>query len=178
MCTIWVICGLSNIDSSIASTLCFSHVPGMMVTCATDKTVTLWDTHNTAIANETTTQSLTPPSACGTKDMGVGKLYTVSFYPSTPWLLGCGGAGNEVALWDLSRHEGIQGRFGNRIIVNGESSSSKTATTSVETDFEAIMSNTNINGKDESSSSTNKKKSGKKKKKGGNKQKKAHRKGR
>jgi hypothetical protein len=46
--------------------------------------------------------------------MGVGKLYTISFYPSSPWLLACGGGGKEIALWDLSSESALQSRFGSR----------------------------------------------------------------
>lgn len=87
-----------------------SKIPGMMATCAVDKTVTLWDTYNSDGA-----PSNAPPHACGNKDMGVGKLYTMSFYPSSPWLLGCGGSGKELALWDLSSESALRNRFGSRI---------------------------------------------------------------
>ena len=85
-----------------------SHVPGLMVTCSIDKTITLWDAHNIDVA---TPSKVLPPKTCGSKDMCVGKLYTVGFYPSSPWLLGCGGSGNELALWDLSSEETIQKSF-------------------------------------------------------------------
>ena len=78
----------------------------MLATCAVDKTVTLWDTQQE--------NANMPPRACGNKDMKVGKLYTVNFYPSTPWLLGCGGGGKELALWDMSEDEAVQRRFGSR----------------------------------------------------------------
>ena len=81
----------------------------MLATCAVDKTVTLWDTYN-----ESGSFAEAPPRACGNKDMGVGKLYTVNFYPSAPWLLGCGGGGKELALWDMSRERAVQNRFAKR----------------------------------------------------------------
>jgi periodic tryptophan protein 1 len=89
-----------------------AQVPGLMVTCSIDKTITLWDVHPTgggekALANPA-------PKPCGTKDMCVGKLYTVGFYPSAPWLLACGGSGNELALWDLSEEVAIQEQFRGR----------------------------------------------------------------
>lgn len=87
----------------------FSHIPGMMVTCAIDKTVAVWDTLN--VAEHTDFK----PVACGSKEMNVGKLYTTSFYPSSPWLLGCGGGGNQLALWDLSSESAFQKRFGERL---------------------------------------------------------------
>jgi hypothetical protein len=85
-----------------------------MATCAIDKTVALWDAH--CIASE---QQV--PKACGVKDMAVGKLYSVSFYPSSPWLLGSGGSSGDLALWDMSQEKAIQSRFGDRFVQKGES---------------------------------------------------------
>jgi periodic tryptophan protein 1 len=86
-----------------------TKVPGMMATCSIDKTVTLWDVQN--LQNDKTSSS---PRSCGSKDMCAGKLYTVGFYPSSPWLLGCGGSGNQLSLWDLSSEDAIQKRFNGR----------------------------------------------------------------
>ena len=86
------------------SDICYnSQVSGMLVTCSIDKTVKLWDTRN-----------LTPgssPQLCGQKEMNVGKLYTASFYPSSQWLLACGGSGNELCVWDMEGEDAIQKRF-------------------------------------------------------------------
>ena len=95
--------GISDISYS-------AQVPGLMVTCSVDKSVTLWDA-NCAQSTTGKGQSLLPPKSCGSKDMCSGKLYTVGFYPSSAWLLGCGGSGNLLALWDLSREATIQNRF-------------------------------------------------------------------
>jgi WD40 repeat protein len=113
-------------------------IPGMLATCAVDKTVTLWDTYSFE-----GTPSTNPPHPCGNKNMGVGKLYTMSFYPSSPWLLGCGGSGKELALWDLSSETALQNRFGRRI--GGPSTVpltvEETEKGSKEKDFKAIMAN-------------------------------------
>ena len=107
----------------------------MLATCSVDKTVTLWDTYSSQGE-----PSNTPPHLCGNKDMGVGKLYTVSFYPSSPWLLGCGGGGKEIALWDLSSESALQSRFGGRF---GSSSTEEIKETQKDApkseDFEAMM---------------------------------------
>lgn len=87
------------------------HVPGLMVTCSIDKSVTLWDAHNTA----TNEKKSSPPRSCGSKDMCAGKLFCVGFYPSSPWLLGCAGSGNILSLWDLSRESTIRTRFRGRM---------------------------------------------------------------
>ena len=87
----------------------------MLATCATDRTVTLWDTHPQK--NGEITAFL--PHPCGNKDMHVGKLYSVAFYPSAPWLLGCGGSAGELALWDLSSESSLVQRFSNRLSNSG-----------------------------------------------------------
>lgn len=111
-----------------------SHIPGMMITCAIDKTVAVWDTLN--VGDHSDFQ----PIACGSKEMNVGKLYTTSFYPSSPWILGCGGGGNELALWDMSSEAVFQKRFGGRLSdlpkpTTSEENGNETKTE----DFEAIM---------------------------------------
>lgn len=80
----------------------------MLATCSVDKTVALWDTYD---ANGQPGN----PTMCGSKEMGVGKLYTVGFYPSSPWLMGCAGAGKELAIWDMTRESSIRNRFQNRV---------------------------------------------------------------
>mmetsp|Transcript_25602 Transcript_25602/g.46299 ORF Transcript_25602/g.46299 Transcript_25602/m.46299 type:complete len:558 (+) Transcript_25602:179-1852(+) len=108
-----------------------SNVPGMLMTCSIDKTVALWDTHN---------NSSPTPQPCGSKDMNVGKLYSVSCYPSSPWLLACGGSGNELAIWDMESEDAIQNRFASRVH-EGEDGAAAAGTSKdgQEPDFEAVM---------------------------------------
>jgi WD40 repeat protein len=87
----------------------FSFVPGMLATCSVNKTVTIWDTYN---VDKTIPQQ--PPKAIISKDMRVGKLYTVNFYPSSPWLLGCAGSAKEIAIWDMTQDNNVQSCFGGR----------------------------------------------------------------
>lgn len=129
-----------------------------MATSSIDKTVALWDTYS---QNDAPKSNVTP-RACGSKDMKVGKLYTVAFYPSSPWLLGCGGSDNNLALWDMSCEDALQARFGKRL--EGWEDPGK----SQETDFEAAMAAVD---KEEEKSRSNNKKKGKAKKK-------AHKRGR
>lgn len=83
------------------------QVPGMMATCSKDATVTLWNAYS---QNHVPTANFHPRSIAA-KDMCSGKLYALSFYPSSPWLLATGGSGNQLALWDLSAEDGIQNVF-------------------------------------------------------------------
>lgn len=109
-------------------------VPGMLATCSTNKTVTLWDTYN-----KDQQPSLAPPLCCGNKSMEVGKLYTLGFYPSSPWLLACGGSGNELALWDMNSEDSVQRRFGDRVGKAGIIASTAQDEGTKELDFEAVM---------------------------------------
>lgn len=140
-------------------------IPGMLATCGNDECVVFWDAYskgNAPTANK-------PPTQCGTKKMCVGRLFTVGFYPSSAWLLSCGGSGNEVALWDLSSESVIQSRYKREgTVVYGTENSGTSAE-----DFEAMMAGPKTTAK---TSSPEKKKNSKKNK--GSAKKKAHRKGR
>eukprot|EP00804_Cyclotella_cryptica_P017728 CCRYP_001175-RA/>CCRYP_001175-RA protein AED:0.03 eAED:0.03 QI:87/1/1/1/1/1/4/83/651 len=136
------------------SDICYNpQVPGMLLTCSIDKTVALWDT-----------QHAPTPQSCGTKDMNVGKLYSVSCYPSSPWLMACGGSGNELAIWDMEEEDAIQNRFAPRVSLDGAVPSSKND--GIEPDFEAIMASgdNDATAKALEGMNKSKKKKGKKKK--------------
>jgi WD40 repeat protein len=106
----------------------FRLVPGMLFTCSIDKTVALWDTQHAAPT----------PQSCGSKHMNVGKLYSVSCYPSSPWLIACGGSGQELAIWDMEEEDAIQNRFASRISGSGTVSNRKDDDSN-EPNFEAMM---------------------------------------
>lgn len=141
----------------------------MLATCAINKTVTLWDTYS----KDQQQPSGLAPVACGNKSMEVGKLYTLSFYRSSTWLLGCGGSGNELSLWDMTREDVIQKRFGDRVgqkQVQQEQEEESTDTNK-EQDFEAMMAAGDgaMEKIRENKAKKNNKKKGKKKKKGAHK---------
>eukprot|EP00970_Alexandrium_tamarense_P011700 scaffold2566_cov125-Alexandrium_tamarense.AAC.3 len=69
--------------------------------------------------------------------MSVGRLHSVSIYPSSPWLMACGGSGNELAIWDMEGEDAIQNRFAGR--VSGEGVVASAIGDAEEPDFEAIM---------------------------------------
>jgi len=118
------------------SDICYnSKVPGMLVTCSIDKTVALWDT--VAQNNGSPPAS---PHPCGSKDMSVGKLYSLSCYPSAPWLLACGGSGNEMAIWDMESEDAVQKRFASRVHGRDDGAAAgRPSEAGKEEDFEAAM---------------------------------------
>ena len=127
------------------SDFCYnSQVPGMLITCSIDKTVALWDTRKST------------PEPCGSKEMNVGKLYSVRTYPSSPWLLACGGSGNELAIWDMEGEDAIQRRFAKGS--NEDSNTEAAAADQEEPDFEAIMANNDATSKEKDTNNSKKKK--------------------
>jgi WD40 repeat protein len=142
---------LISIFHMALSTRACSHVPGLFAAVSTDKAVSLWD------VKELEDNKI--PRACGRKEMQVGKLYTVSFYPSSPWLLGCGGSENQLALWDMSSEDTILRRFASRVEGGEEYVPQEN---NDETVAEAIA---GTSGNQERQSKANNKKKGKQKKK-------------
>ena len=130
----------------------------MMATSAVDKTVTLWDTSDGGT-----------PRAKLNKDMKVGKLFTLNFYPSTPWLLGCAGGGKEIAIWDMTEDATVQKCFGGRAITTDAPNTTTTEPSDVTTKsiFDSVMTPDSKSADAavvEKKTSSNKKKKKKKKK--------------
>jgi periodic tryptophan protein 1 len=74
----------------------------MMATSSVDKTVKIWDIEgNTPVCVET-------------KKMGVGDVFTVSYYGEDPFLLACGGEDGKVALWETSESTSVSRKFRKR----------------------------------------------------------------
>ena len=63
--------------------------PSLLLTCSTDKKLKLWD-----IAGG-------KPSLVAQNEPHIGAVFTASFAPSVPYLVGCAGSKGEVAVWDI-----------------------------------------------------------------------------
>ena len=88
------------------SSFAFSEgAPGLLATCSVDKSVKLWDAGTGSVE----------PVLLGEKSMAVGKLFTLSFYPSSPFLLATGGDKGMMALWNLEEMEAVCDRFRRRM---------------------------------------------------------------
>jgi hypothetical protein len=108
--------------------------------------------------------------------MAVGKLYSVSFYPSAPWLLGCGGSSGDLALWDMSQEMAIQSSFGDRLVQGGEETNSESKGRELTVDFSSALDDAVNVENDEKAERVRIKMEGKQKKSIKSKKKKVHRK--
>ena len=43
--------------------------------------------------------------------MGMGELFSLSFYHDIPWVLAAGGSKGEIAVWDTEENEAISKHF-------------------------------------------------------------------
>ena len=67
-----------------------------MATCSSDEYVKLWDI---ATGDK--------PTLVGYKKMGMGELFSLSFYKDIPWVLAAGGSKGEIAVWDTEESEKV-----------------------------------------------------------------------
>ncbi|KAG5191207.1 WD40-repeat-containing domain protein [Tribonema minus] len=79
------------------------HHRGLLATASEDKTVRLWDASAAGGA--------AMPVLLAAKPMAVGRLFAVSFYPGTPFLLATGGSKGQVALWHTDDEPAVAARF-------------------------------------------------------------------
>ena len=79
------------------------YVPGLLATASTDHAVKIWD-----LANPSGTGAATAGSGSGdlkprivvSKNMNVGPLFSLRFFPQKPFLLGTAGEEGMVAIWE------------------------------------------------------------------------------
>eukprot|EP00347_Sterkiella_histriomuscorum_P014628 403360154 len=76
------------------------HAPNMMATCSLDEYVKVWDV---AAAGQ--------PKLVGYRKMGMGELFSLSYYKDIPWVLAAGGSKGELAVWDTEESDKIKEHF-------------------------------------------------------------------
>ncbi|CAK4079665.1 unnamed protein product [Aphanomyces euteiches] len=88
-------------DTAVSAISFSAAIPGLFATASTDKHVKIWDLQGT-------------PVCVASKDMQVGELLTMQFYRDSPFLLGVGGTGGVLALWDTSENDTVERKFATR----------------------------------------------------------------
>jgi periodic tryptophan protein 1 len=74
-------------------------VAGILATGSADKTVKLWDVSGAA------------PALLATKDMDIGKVFSVKFSPDSATLLAAGGSKGKLGVWNTLEQEAMQARM-------------------------------------------------------------------
>ena len=71
-----------------------------MATCSLDEYVKIWDIAHVG-----------QPKLVGYRKMGMGELFSLSYYKDIPWVLAAGGSKGEIAVWDTEESEKIKEHF-------------------------------------------------------------------
>ncbi|EGG09780.1 uncharacterized protein MELLADRAFT_34179 [Melampsora larici-populina 98AG31] len=98
---------LSAHDSSVSALDISSTIPGLMVTGGVDKMVKVWN-----IDQKEGKPSL---SMVTSRDLGVGKVFSVSFCPDEPATIAVAGSKASVQIWDLTTNNGVRSGFRDRL---------------------------------------------------------------
>lgn len=78
------------------------HVPGMLMTGSTDKSVKVWD-----VSSE--------PKLVVAKDLKLGKIYSGVFNPDIPLTVACAGSKGTMKLFSLDEMAQVDAHFGDRV---------------------------------------------------------------
>ena len=98
------------------SSISFSpNVPGLMATSSIDQTVKIWD------VKDVPSSSSRLPKLVGYKTMNVGKVFAMQFSIDVPYLLGCGGDGGLVGIWESDELDAVQRHFSSRQSIDSSS---------------------------------------------------------
>lgn len=82
---------------------------GLVATASLDKTVKLWDIDAADFTGDASMPGATSayaPVHLSTKSMGIGQVFTASFFPHNPYLLAAGGSQGMLAVWDTKEDPG------------------------------------------------------------------------
>ena len=110
-----------SIDAHPMAATCLSFSPqvdGLMATASIDKTVKLWDLG----ANGGTGGV---PQLVAAKEMAVGKLFSMGFSETEPYLLSAGGGKGVIALWETNEDPNVLRRFASRGLPAGAPAAAK-----------------------------------------------------
>jgi len=87
------------------------HVRGCIATGGMDKIVKIWNVNEEQLAEGGKREI----SLVTSRDLSVGKVFTVKFSPDSPLTLGAGGSLAKLQLWDVSTNAGARAAFGPRL---------------------------------------------------------------
>ncbi|CAG8443943.1 10865_t:CDS:10 [Ambispora leptoticha] len=96
-------------DSSVSALDVNPLIEGCLVTGSPDKTVKVWDVKSLK------------PNMVTSRDLSVGKVFSLQFCPDSPFQLAVAGSSGSVYIWDISTNAGVRHVFEGRGIPLGTS---------------------------------------------------------
>jgi len=91
------------------------HMRGCIATGGTDKTVKIWNINEDPDLNKLQVSLVT------SRDLGVGKVFTVSWSPDDPLTLAAAGSKAKLQVWDVSANSGARKALGTKLNAAGRS---------------------------------------------------------
>lgn len=99
---------LFSLQAHQKSTTCFDWnplIPDCFLTASVDRSFKIWNI-----------QSDNSPTCVISREPGAGKIFTASFCPDVPWILGYAGSRGEAAVLNLANNDAFMDTFRDRII--------------------------------------------------------------
>ncbi|KIY69076.1 WD40 repeat-like protein [Cylindrobasidium torrendii FP15055 ss-10] len=103
---------LSAHDGATSSIDINPHIRGCIATGGTDKLVKVWN-----VADEGDKRNV---SLVTSRDLGVGKVFSVAFSPDDPLTVAAGGSKAKVQIWDVGANAGARKAFGSKLRAAGK----------------------------------------------------------
>ncbi|TCD60906.1 hypothetical protein EIP91_009317, partial [Steccherinum ochraceum] len=100
---------LSAHDGAVSALDVNPHIPGCIATGGTDKVVKIWNINEDADLKKRQVSLVT------SRDLGVGKIFTVAWSPDDPLTLAAAGSKAKLQVWDVGANAGARKALGPKI---------------------------------------------------------------
>ncbi|PLW35652.1 hypothetical protein PCASD_10241 [Puccinia coronata f. sp. avenae] len=99
-------------DASVSAFDVSPVIPGLLVSGGLDKTVKVWNLEDKSGAPTL--------SMVVSRDLGVGKVFSVSFCPDDPTTVAVAGSKGSLQIWDLATNAGVRSVFRDRFKLHSQ----------------------------------------------------------
>ncbi|GJE85578.1 WD40 repeat-like protein [Phanerochaete sordida] len=107
-------------DGEVSSLDVNPHLRGCIATGGTDKVVKIWNITEDADLNKRQVSLVT------SRDLGVGKVFSVAWSPDDPLTLAAAGSKAKLQVWDVAANAGVRKAFGSKLKEAGRTLREKT----------------------------------------------------
>ncbi|KAK7690497.1 hypothetical protein QCA50_005595 [Cerrena zonata] len=104
---------LSAHDGAVSALDVNPHLPGCIATGGTDKSVKIWNINEDSDLNKRQVSLVT------SRDLGVGKVFSVSWSPDDPLTLAAAGSKAKLQVWEVGANAGVRKALGSKIAAAG-----------------------------------------------------------